>query len=170
METKIAILKRKAYEKKCPVSDNVLTFLAKDSGNDVRTLEGRLTKVIFASKLQECPITTELAASALNESVSEEKESITCDLIVNSVCTYYKMNKNELLNKCKKKELVEPRHICIYLICELMSMPLVAIGEYMGGRDHTTIIHVREKIKKTIKINDKMAKTINDIKNSILKQ
>jgi len=77
-ETKIAILKRKALEKKCIVPDDVLTFLAQDSGDDVRTLEGRLTKVIFASKLHEEPISISLARSALSEAVSESgKEEIT---------------------------------------------------------------------------------------------
>ena len=70
-ETKVAILKRKAFEKKCIVPDDVLNFLAKDSGDDVRTLEGRLTKVIFASRLHEVPITIARARSALSEAVSE---------------------------------------------------------------------------------------------------
>ncbi|MDE5666975.1 MAG: chromosomal replication initiator protein DnaA, partial [Clostridia bacterium] len=70
-ETKIAILKRKAMEKRCIVPEDVLNFLAQDSGDDVRTLEGRLTKVIFASKLHEEPISIALARSALSEAVSE---------------------------------------------------------------------------------------------------
>ncbi len=70
-ETKIAILKRKAFDKKCIVPDDVLSFLAQDSGDDVRTLEGRLNKVILASRLHEVPITVAFARSALNEAVSE---------------------------------------------------------------------------------------------------
>ncbi len=170
LETKIAILKRKAFEKKCPVPDDVLNFIASGSGNDIRTLEGRLNKVIFASKLQEENISVDLASQAINQSVSEESEVLTVDLIINSVCSYYKIDKNDLIGKCKKKEVVTPRHICIYLVCELMNLPLVAIGESLGGRDHTTIIHAREKIKNSIKVNDKLTKEVNDIKNIILKQ
>ena len=170
-ETKIAILKQKAYERKVILSNDVLEFLARDSGTDVRTLEGRLTKVVFAAKLHEQPITLELAANALNEAVSEEEhETVTADKIIASVCAFYKITRENLLGKSKKKELVIPRQICAYLMCEVMNIPLVSIGEAMGGRDHTTVIHSREKVANLLKINDRVAKEVNDIKNIILKQ
>ncbi len=169
-ETKIAILKQKAYERKAVLPPDVLEFLARDSGTDVRTLEGRLTKVIFASKLHEKPITLELAATALNEAVSEEHETVTSDKIIDSVCAFYKVTRDKLLGKSKKKELVQPRQICAFLMCEIMNIPLVSIGEAMGGRDHTTIIHSRDKIANLIKINDRVAKDVEDIRNIILKQ
>ena len=136
----------------------------------MRTLEGRLTKVIFASKLHEKPITLELAATALNEAVSEEHEAVTADKIIGSVCAFYKMDKDKLLGKSKKKELVQPRQICAYLMCEILNIPLVSIGEALGGRDHTTVIHSREKVANLIKINDRLAKEVEDIRNIILKQ
>ena len=170
-ETKIAILKQKSYERKVVISNDVLDFLARDSGTDVRTLEGRLTKVIFASKLHEQPITLELAANALNEAVSEEEhETVTSDKIISSVCAFYKISRENLLGKSKKKELVQPRQICAFLMCDIMNIPLVSIGEAMGGRDHTTIIHSREKVNNLLKVNDRVAKEVNDIKNIILKQ
>lgn len=169
-ETKIAILKRKAFEKKCIVPDEVLNFLAQDSGDDVRTLEGRLTKVIFASRLHEEPITVKLAKSALNEAVSEGTEEITSANIISAVTAYYRINKGDLLGKSKKKEIVIPRQICCYLMCELLSLPLVSIGKELGGRDHTTIIHSRDKVEEMCRINDKIAKDVDDIKNIILKK
>ena len=170
-ETKIAILKQKSYERKVVISNDVLDFLARDSGTDVRTLEGRLTKVIFASKLHEQPITLELAANALNEALSEEEhETVTSDKIISSVCAFYKISRENLLGKSKKKELVQPRQICAFLMCDIMNIPLVSIGEAMGGRDHTTIIHSREKVNNLLKVNDRVAKEVNDIKNIILKQ
>ena len=170
-ETKIAILKQKAYERKAILPADVLEFLARDSGTDVRTLEGRLTKVIFASKLHEKPITLELAATALNEAVSEEEhETVTSDKIIGSVCSFYKLTRDKLLGKSKKKELVQPRQICAFLMCEIMNIPLVSIGEALGGRDHTTVIHSREKVSNLIKVNDRVAKEVEDIRNMILKQ
>lgn len=169
-ETKIAILKQKAFERKAVIPPDVLDFLARDSGTDVRTLEGRLTKVIFASKLHEKPITLELAATALNEAISEEHEMITSDKIISGVCSFYKITKDKLLGKSKKKELVIPRQICAYLMCEIMNIPLVSIGEALGGRDHTTVIHSREKVTNLIKVNDRVAKEVEDIRNIILKQ
>ncbi|MBR2646637.1 MAG: chromosomal replication initiator protein DnaA [Clostridia bacterium] len=171
-ETKIAILKRKALDRKCPVSDDVLEFLARDSGHDVRTLEGRLTKVIFASKLHEEPISLSLAKLALSESVNEspEQEDVTPEKIVNTVCTYFKQKREDLIGKGKKADLVKARQICAYLLCEMLSLPLISVGNILGGRDHTTIMYARDKMEKLAQLNDKVAKEIDDIKNIILKK
>ena len=171
-ETKIAILKRKAIDRKCVVPDDVLEFLAQNSGHDVRTLEGRLTKVIFASKLHEEPITLQLARLALNESIneSEEQEDITPDKIISAVCSYFKQSREDLLGKSKKAELAKARQICAYLMCEMLSLPLDFIGKTLGGRDHTTIMYARDKMEKMEKLNDKIAKEIDDIKNIVLKK
>ncbi|MBO5457602.1 MAG: chromosomal replication initiator protein DnaA [Clostridia bacterium] len=171
-ETKIAILKKKASDKKYIIADDVLEFLAQDSGHDVRTLEGRLTKVIFASKLHEEPITLELAKKALNESVneSEEQEDVTAESIISAVCNYFKQSKADLIGKGKKADLVKARQICAYLLCEMLSLPLVAVGNVLGGRDHTTIMYARDKMEKLASLNDKIAKEIDDIKNIVLKQ
>lgn len=172
-ETKIAILKRKSLDRKCPISDDVLEFLANDSGHDVRTLEGRLTKVIFASKLHEEPITLSLAKKALNESVvseTEEKEDVTPESIIAGVCNYYKFKKDDLLGKGKKADLVKARQICAYLMCDILSLPLVSIGKIMGGKDHTTIMYSRNKVEELMKVNEKIAKEVDDIKNIVYKQ
>ncbi|MBQ8294908.1 MAG: chromosomal replication initiator protein DnaA [Clostridia bacterium] len=171
-ETKIAILKRKALDRKCPVADDVLEFLARDSGHDVRTLEGRLTKVIFASKLHEEPITLSLAKLALSESVNEtpDQEDVTPDKIVNAVCGYFKQRREDLIGKGKKADLVKARQICAYLLCEMLSLPLVSVGNILGGRDHTTIMYARDKMEKLASLNDRVAKEIDDIKNIILKK
>ena len=170
-ETKIAILKRKAFEKKCIVPEDVLNFLAQDSGDDVRTLEGRLTKVIFASKLHEEPITINLARSALSEAVAESgKEEVNAESVISAVTGYYKITKSDLLGKSKKKEIVIPRQICCFLMCELLSLPLISIGKTLGGRDHTTILYSRDKVEEMCRVNEKIAKDVDDIKNIILKK
>ena len=170
-ETKIAILKRKAFEKKCIVPEEVLIFLAQDSGDDVRTLEGRLTKVIFASKLHEEPISVALARNALSEAVSENgNENITADAVISAVTSYFHIAKKDLVGKSKKKEVTWPRQICCYLMCELLSLPLYSIGQELGGRDHTTIIYARDKVEDLCRVNDKVAKDVDDIKNIILKK
>ncbi len=169
-ETKIAILKRKAFEKKCVVPDEVLSFLAQDSGDDVRTLEGRLTKVIFASKLHEVAITVSLARSALNEAVSEGREELTPESILSAVTSFYHVSRTDLVGKSKKKDVVIPRQICCYLMCELLTLPLISIGKVLGGRDHTTVLYSRDKVEEMCAVNDKIAKDVDDIKNIILKK
>ena len=172
VETKIAILKRKALDRKCPVPDDVLEFLAGDSSHDVRALEGRLTKVIFASKLHEQPITLDLARQALSESVSEsnEQEEVTPEKIIGAVCGYFKQKREDLIGKGKKADLVRARQICAYLMCDMLSLPLVAIGNVLGGRDHTTIMYARDKMEQLVKLNGKIEKEVDDIRNILLKK
>lgn len=172
-ETKIAILKRKSMEKRCFIPDDVLEYLAGYAGHDVRTLEGRLNKVIFAAKLHEEPISLSLAQKALNEAVrekDEEKEDVTADSIIAAVCSYYKFRKEDILGKGKKADLVKARQICAYLICELLSLPLVAVGKLMGGRDHTTIMYSRDKVEDMIRLNEKIAREVDDVKNAVYKR
>ncbi len=172
LETKIAILKRKALEKRCVVPSDVLTFLASNSDNNVRTLEGRLNTVIFASKLHEEPLSVSLAALALQESIhnTEEQEQLTPDAIIRATCSYFSITKAELISKSKRQELVRARQICTYLMCEMLSLPLVNVGKIMGGRDHATIIYSRDKIAELMRVNDAVAKEANDIKSIVLKQ
>ncbi len=172
LETKIAILKRKALEKKYIVPDDVLAFLVKNSDNNVRTLEGRLNTVIFASKLHEEPISLKLAATALQESIgsAEEQEEITPDAIIKATCAYYSVTKSDLIGKSKRQELVRARQVCIYLLCNMLALPLVSIGKIMGGRDHATIIYARDKIADLMRVNDAISKGVTDIKSSVLKQ
>ena len=80
------------------------------------------------------------------------------------------MQKSELLGKKKNKELVEPRQICAYLMTELLSIPLVTIGQALGGRDHTTVIHARDKIAELVNVNTRIATEVNDLKNLIYKK
>ena len=170
VETKIAILKRKALEKKYIVPDDVLAFLVKNSDNNVRTLEGRLNKVIFASKLREVPITLKLAADALHEAIGdEEQEAVTPDAIIRATCNYFSVTKADLIGKNKRQALVRARQICAYLMCELLSLPLVSVGKELGGRDHSTIIFARDKIKELLRVNDSITKDVNDIKSAVLK-
>jgi chromosomal replication initiator protein len=145
-------------------------FLAQDSGDDVRTLEGRLTKVIFASKLREEPISIELARDALNLAVAEHEEEITPDSILSAIASFYHIAKTDIIGKSKKKEVVIPRQVCCYLMCELLSIPLMSIGKVLGGRDHTTILYSRDKVDEMCRVNDKIAKDVDDIKNIILKK
>ena len=171
LETKIAILQKKAEEKKYILNLEVATFLAEQGEDDVRSLEGILNKVIFASLLKGSNITIDLAKEALALSKQDdEAEVITADHIISSVCSFYKISKSDLLGKRKTKELVEPRQICTYLMTELLSIPLMSIASAMGRRDHTTVIYTRDKISELIKTNERIATQVQDLKNLIRKK
>lgn len=171
VETKIAILRRKAEERKSVVDIKVLGYIAEmDDNGDIRSLIGKLNKVLFASKLHETPITIDLVNEALKESAGEKQIEIEADDIINRVCAFYKISKADVLSKKKNKEIVLPRQICAYLMTELMSIPLETIGKAMGGRDHSTVLYSRDKVADLIKMSDKLATEVNDIKKMILKQ
>ena len=170
VETKIAILQKKAMAQKYILNFEVASFLAEIGGNNVRSLEGLLNKVIFISLLKEEPITLELAKEALSLSKPQEQESLTPDDVISAVCNYYKIKKTDLIGKRKNKEIAEPRQICMYLMTELLNLPLVAVGKAMGGKDHTTIMHGRNKISELLKSNPRISTEVNDLKNLINKQ
>ena len=171
IETRIAILRKKSEEQKCLVDIKVLSYIAEGGDEDIRSLIGKLTKVIFASKLHEKPITIELVKEALKESAGERQEELEVDDIINCVCNFYKISKADMLGKKKNKEFVAPRQICIYLITEMMKiLPLLTIGQKMGGRDHSTVIYARDKIAEQIRTDSKLATEIKDIKKMLLKE
>ena len=140
------------------------------SDGDIRSLIGKLNKVIFASKLHERPITVNLVNEALKESAGEKQEELKIDDIINCVCEFYKVNRADVLGKKKNKEFVEPRQICIYIITDMLNLPLVTIGQKIGGRDHATVIYARDKVAELIQTDIKLATEINDIKKKLLKQ
>lgn len=170
LETRIAILRKKSEEQKCLVDIKVLTYIAETFEGDIRSLIGKLTKVIFASKLHERPITVDLVKDALKESAGEKQEELQVDDIINCVCNFYKINKSDLLGKKKNKEFSEPRQICIYLITDMMNLPLVTVGSKIGGRDHATVIYARDKVAEQKKTDGKLATDIKDIQKMLLKQ
>ena len=169
-ETRVAILKRKALEENYRVEENVYSYLAEKVNTNIRELEGSLAKVHFYAGIH-CKhfASLEDAELALQDEVTE-KEVINADDVINAVCKYYNVDRSDLTGKKKNKEIVDPRQMSIYLITELTDLPLTSIGTYFGGRDHTTIMHARDKITTEIKTNSRTKTIANDIKSIVLKQ
>ena len=172
IETKIAIVQKKAEEKKHLVGLDVATFIAERSGDNVRSLEGMLNKVIFASILDEVPVSLKLATEVLATDGLKKESSedvITTTRIIDEVCAFYDVQKADLLSKKRNKELVKPRQVCMYLMTDLMPIPLDTIGQAMD-RDHATVIYAKNKIDELMKVDNKISVEVNDIKNLILKK
>ncbi|MBQ0017279.1 MAG: chromosomal replication initiator protein DnaA [Clostridiales bacterium] len=169
-ETRVAILKKKADQENYNVEDEVIDFLAEKIDTNVRELEGSLAKVCFyANLLGKKFATMDDANEALKDEVVE-KEALSPNQIIDVVCKYYNVAKQDLVGKKKNKEIVDPRQMCMYLITELLDLPLASIGMLFGGRDHTTIIHARDKITAGIKTNPKLKMEATDLKNLVYKQ
>lgn len=168
LETRIAILQKKCIEKKKSVDIKVLSLIAEKITTNIREMEGMLNRIISYSSLVggDCN-DMNIVNDALRDYIDSKKEIITIDRIVDETCEYFNVEKSALVGKKKNKEIVFPRQVCIYLITDLLSTPLIAIGEYFGGRDHTTIMHARDKISDDVKNNATIATQIKDIKDRI---
>lgn len=169
METRVAILKMKAAHENFKLSDEVAEFIAENATTNIREMEGLLNKIIFFSSLANRIIDTkELAYDALQDFIDEKKETLDAEDIVSTVCRYFNITTADIFSKKKTKNIVEPRMIAIYLITDLLSMPLISIGQLFGGRDHTTVIHARDKIGEEIKTNPRIKIIVADLKNMLL--
>ncbi|MDD3831672.1 MAG: chromosomal replication initiator protein DnaA [Clostridia bacterium] len=169
LELRIAILQN-ACKKDCiNIKKEILQIVAERVMDNVRDLLGLLNRVVsFATLTGRDYNDVEVVLGALKDYTNDEKEIITQEKIVDSVCNYYNVSKKDIVGKKKNKEIVVPRQVCIYLITEFLALPLSTIGEYFGGRDHTTIIHARDKISAQIKENVNIEKQVKDIKAQVL--
>ncbi len=167
-ETRMAILKKKAQLEKFYLDDDVLNFIAEKPFTNIREMEGMLSKVFFfATLMGKKSASMEDAREAFKEDMFEKQERITPENIIKKVCEYFGITENEITGKKKNKEIVEPRMIAIYLIDDVLDIPLVSIGKIFGGRDHTTIMHSRDKIGDQIKKDNKLSAIVNDLKTKI---
>ena len=165
-ETRVAILRKKSQQERYLIDDEVIEFIAEKVDTNIREMEGLLSKVYFFATLLGKKIAgIDDAREALKETLEKQKEDLNPNIIIECVCDYFNISKADIVGKKKSKEIVEPRMIAIYLISELIDMPLISIGKYFGGRDHTTIIHARDKITDQVKNNIRMHNTVKEIEN-----
>ncbi|MEG1752063.1 MAG: chromosomal replication initiator protein DnaA [Clostridia bacterium] len=166
-ETKVAILQKKAQLEGYSVDDDVVNFIAEKITSNIRELEGLLGKVyFFATLIGQKTATIETAREAFKEDLDDKKEKIKPEDIVSATCEYFNISDAEIKGKKKSRECVEPRMIAIYLIGELLGIPLISIGKVFN-RDHTTIIHARDKITEQLKTDSRLKTIISDIKSKL---
>lgn len=163
-ETRLAILLKKAQEENYTVADDVIEYLAEHFDTNIREMEGILSKVWFYASLT-CKKTATMddMKEALKDHDFSDKQNLTADRIIDCVCKYFSVKREDLLGKKKNKEIVEPRQICMYTICNLLDMPLLSIGQ-LFDRDHTTVIHARDKITQLMEENQRIKIAVGDIR------
>jgi len=167
LEMRIAIIRKKMLLEKLAVNEDVVYYLAEQFDSNIRELEGALSKVILYANLINKPYPDINTAKEALKNTQQKKVGIDSSDIINAVCSYFHIGKGEIISKKKTKDIVEARMIAIFLITELLSLPLVTIGQLFGGRDHTTIIHSRDKILSSQKENKDVARQIKDIKSML---
>jgi chromosomal replication initiator protein len=166
-ETKIAILEKKSLEKNFNLEKDVLIYIAENVKNNIRELEGALNKVIVFHQLKNLKPSIESVKDVLSDFMSNiQSRSMSPKDIVDIVAKFYNINNKDIISGSRKKELVTPRQIAIYLIREELNSSYPAIGHELGGRDHTTAMHAYNKIVHEIKSlgNEKLKQEVESIK------
>lgn len=170
LETRIAILKNKAQIDNLSIPNEVMTFIASRIDSNIRELEGALTRVVAFASLMKKPVTTDLAAEALKDIIPQGTgKEINIELIQEVVASYFKLKVDDLHAKKRTRSIAYPRQIAMYLCRELTETSLPQIGNYFGGRDHTTVLHACDKIAKEKDEDIKVATMINELEERIQK-
>jgi len=155
IETKIAIIESKLDEKKYSLNEEIINYIANNIQNNIRELEGALNKIIVWHQMSNSLPDIKSVKQVLGDYVSNiQTKSLSPKEIIDAVAKFYEITSKELIGKSRKKELVWPRQIAIYLIREELQSSYPNIGEVMGGRDHTTAMHAYNKINREIKENN----------------
>ncbi|GEO67758.1 chromosomal replication initiator protein DnaA [Levilactobacillus spicheri] len=168
LETRIAILRNKADADDIEIPDDTLSYIAGQIDSNVRELEGALARVQAYHQLMHQPITTDLAAEALKGlNLANASDAITIPVIQDRVADYFHVSLKDLKGKKRKKTIVIPRQIAMYLSRELTDASLPRIGNEFGGKDHTTVIHAYDKIAASLKTDTELQKDIADLKEEL---
>lgn len=168
-ETRLAILRAKSQENRWQTDDKTLELIASKVKKNIRELEGVLNKVVFYQDVKKDKINTQKLEEIINEVSRVTTKNISANDVVKTVAEFFEISPTDLIAKCKKKEVVEPRQITMYLLREMLNSSYPFIGERLGKRDHTTVIHACEKISREINQNPVLNQKIILIKEMINK-
>lgn len=169
LETRMAILKSKCAEKNYTLDNEIISFIANTIQSNVRELEGALNRIAAYHDLNNTKPTLESVRNILSSINSYKRgiSGITARQIINAVTEFYEINNSDLTGSSRKRELVTPRQIAMFLMREEIKSSYPSIGNELGGRDHTTAMHAYEKIKELLNKDEKTRTDINLIKQKI---
>ncbi|MBI5124362.1 MAG: chromosomal replication initiator protein DnaA [Candidatus Omnitrophica bacterium] len=166
-ETRMAILKKKSEKETIMLPDDVYYFLAEKVKSNIRELEGALIRVVAYAKLIGREISVDMVKDVLKDMIREGEKKITIDAIQKKVCEYFDIKLSDMKVKKRSRGIAYPRQIAMYLSRQLTDYSLPEIGEYFGGRDHTTVMHAHEKIKGDLKEKKGLGELIERVTDSI---
>jgi chromosomal replication initiator protein len=168
LETRIAILRKKAVAEGLEIPNDTLSYIAGQIDSNIRELEGALVRVQAYSAIQRSDITTSLAADALKSMIKvDKKQNVSIASIQQTVSKYYQISVADLKGKKRVRSIVLPRQIAMYLSRELTNSSLPKIGKEFGGKDHTTVIHAHEKIEKQLLEDTNLKEEVDQIKKTL---
>lgn len=162
-ETRCAILRKKASEDGVNIPQDVCQYIASNIASNVRDLEGALVRVCAFASLAKLPINIDVSKEVLKEILIPAKPDLTIESIQNAVADFYKIKISDLKSKRRHKNLAVPRQIAMYLCKKHLSVSFPQIGTKFGGKDHTTVIHAVEKIKKILGSDHSIQSDVNEL-------
>ena len=164
LETRIAILKKKASEEHFVVSDDILYYIAEHLKSNIRNLEGVLKRLMAYNVLMGKPLTMELANDAIKEFTGKSDDPhVNTEYILSVVANYFNVTSDEILSSKKSQHIAYARQIAMYLIREFTNLSLPKIGQELGGRNHATILYGINAIKKSMEDNEDTKKVIDEL-------
>ncbi|PIZ95745.1 MAG: chromosomal replication initiator protein DnaA [Candidatus Magasanikbacteria bacterium CG_4_10_14_0_2_um_filter_33_14] len=165
LETRLAILQKKAQEKDFKINERMIQFIATHVQNNIRELEGALNKIIAYHELKNIEPTEETLKHVLSSFEEQNmKKSLTPREVINTVASYFDISIDDVLGKSREKKLAFPRQIIMFLLREELKLSYPNIGDELGGRDHTTAMHAHSKIEKNIDLDLKLKQDLEMIK------
>jgi chromosomal replication initiator protein len=167
LETRIAILKRKMGSLDLYVTEDILTLIASKIKTNIRELEGSLVKLKAVSELMNVEIEIDLVREQLMFNQNENDKDITMDQISKATAQYYRIPLADLKSKSRNQDITKARHIAMYLARKIANAKQQEIGEYFGGRDHSSVIHAVNTISDKMKTDLSLSKDINSIETSL---
>ncbi len=168
-ETRMAILRKNAEMCGKLIDDNILKYIADNVKSNIRELEGAFNKVVAFSKLNNQELNFDLAEESLKDVIYPDKaKPVTPVLIIETVCNHFGVSPSDITSKKRNAEFVMPRQIVMYLCRELTDSSFISIGRILGKKDHSTIMHGVEKIKKEMEENEEIANKISAIRKKLL--
>lgn len=168
-ETRVAILKVKLQENNETLPEKIIHLIASKIQRNIRELEGALNKIVFYKNRKGNLFDFEQAEKIINEITSQSIINVNPNQIIKAVASFYEISPNELIGRGRKKEIVEPRQVTIYLLREMLNMSYPYIAEKIGKRDHTTAIYAYEKISQIIEKDHNFQQKIMMIKDLLNK-
>jgi len=164
LETRIAILRKKAKLENLQVPNEVMVYIADKIHSNIRELEGALIRVMAFASLSSLPINNEVAVEALKDIIpANSTKQITIEIIQQSVAGYFHLSPSEFKAKKRTRAVAFPRQIAMYLSRQLTDSSLPKIGDEFGGRDHTTVMHAHDKITQALRSDPLLEKKVNEM-------
>ncbi|GAA1114108.1 chromosomal replication initiator protein [Nesterenkonia jeotgali] len=171
LETRIAILRKKATAENFSCPDDVLEYIGSKISTNIRELEGALIRVTAYAALNKQAVDLALAEQVMRDLISDDHaQEITSEQIINATADYYSFTVEELTSKSRNRTLVTARQIAMYLLRELTEMSLPKIGQALGGRDHTTVMYAERKIRELMAERRAVFNQVTELTNKIKQQ